>query len=580
MVNARVVALRTLNYLRATHLPTYVALRALLESTSQQKFEQTMEAIVEQVAIRKRSRTLELRRFKSFEQGKYFYREYFVPSPSEALADSYAIDRLHVSEVLPRNAEVFSYRYPPDRTYGRNFEHFSAGYRERNRSIAHAISQFGGVAVVADMKSCYPSINGGNAVSSLLDAVSASSLSARDSAIIRSSAERALVSSECGSGLRVGSEMSHALANVYLDMLDRRMRKRYAGRYFRYVDDIVIVVDRPQVDEALAFLDEGLATLGLTRNHDKDAVADESEWGQYKLVGRRSLSGAGDCLAALKFRLKLFLARNPGGLLGLELALKEHGVFLPLQQLRQGSEDRLWRERVSDFLKQGWRVVLAYRFDGLAEVVGAAVACRREILDLLDQALLSSVWGRPGTVVRRWQVQTAKFAINRALYFASMSDLQRVAAFADSVPELAETSGVVRALMGDVSRLVLMSGPAVAAATQLMALRGIRPPEETGALSLLAGDIVSADLEAHLSLRGFGSFAFDASNRSDDLMGLGSLAGRSQSHVRSASLGYGAEVASLVGGISQSRLSEIAGSRFASREDVVLDALSLSSYLS
>lgn len=579
MVRNRVIALRTLNYLRATHLPTYVALRLLLESTAQTRLGGVLDGIIDQAAIRRSQRTIKLRRFKSIDEGRFRYRDYFVSSPSEALSDSYALERLYAAGALVRSADVYSYRPPPTRDYGRNFEHFSVGYKERNESIASALKRYGGIALVTDVKSCYPSIPGERAVDALLEKMAGVSIEPRDSVIVRASAERAVEPDANGrAGLRVGLEFSHALANTYLMSLDASVGRKYSGRYFRYVDDIVLVVDPSEVSEALGFLDQGLESLGLKRNHDKDATADEREWGEYRLVGARSLSGASDCLASLKFRLKLFLARNPSRISDLAKTFEDKGIYLPLDQLLHGAENRAWRERVADLFAQGWRVLLQYRFDEFDDVVSAAVSCRAQVLSLMDEAVERGISGSSGSVPRRWRVQAARFAINRSLYFADRSSLNRIIEFSAAIPELAETHAVCQSLIGNISHLIFTSGPAVAAATQLMALRGVDLPEETAELSLIAGDAISADLEAHAALRGLGSFDFDVTHRSPDLRGLVALSRRLP--FETSPFGYGSEVASLACNVSQSRLAEVAATRFTSREEVVLDALSLGNYLS
>lgn len=577
MVSSRVIALRTLNYFRSMHLPSYVALRILLESTDESRFDEVLSGLIDQATLRKTSRMIHLKRYKAIEGSRYLYRDYFVPSPSEALADSFAIAALHSSGVLKRKADVYSYRPPPSDDYGRNFEHFASGYRQRNIEVSARIKATGGVAVVADLKSFYPSISGRRALELLLERLDRSSAPKRSVAIVQASAERALMKEEGGAGgLRVGAELSHALANVYLTKLDERMRTQFPGSYFRYVDDTVLVVQPSQVSAALSMMDEVLEGLKLKRNVDKDAVADAEEWEMFSQVGKAGLNG-GDCLAHLKFRLKLFLARNPEGFDELSRRLDSNGIYLPLKQLRQGAFDRHWRDRVSDFFRQGWKVALRYRFDTIQGVVGAALACRAEILRLLQIELERGISGALSSVARRWRIQSARFSINRAIYFADDSVLGEIAIFTGAIPELKEIHAVANALIGNFEQLIFTPGPAVAAAAQLMSLRGLRPPSEVGALSLLAGDVISSDLEAHFALRGLGSFDLDAGVRSDDLRGLISFSRRDSAAVFGNRLGYGAEVSALARGRSFEQLADIASTRFSSQEDVVLDALSLSS---
>lgn len=578
MVSAEITSLRALNYLRATHLPSYVALRCLMQTTAPGRFESILETIVTQATIRRHPRVLNLRRFKALENDRYIYRSYFVPAPSAALADAYALGVLHNTQVVKRYSDVFSYRPPPSPSYRRNYEHFSSGYKERNHAVATALVDNELVAVVTDIKSFYPSISANVAVNSLMSRCSALGvISGRDLAIVQACAERSALLEGEGGGLGIGMEMSHALANQYLLDADHILRNHFPSRYFRYVDDIVLVVKRSEVRSALSFLDETLANLGLERNPDKDCISDRSEWSLFEMIGKRSSNESGDCLANLKFRIKLFLARNPDSLVDLREGLQSGNVHLPLDQLMQGASELSWRLRVSDFLRRGWKVLLRYRFDSLGDVLAAAFECRSEVLGVLSRNLENGVAEEIGLVARRWRIQALRFSINRAFYFADDPMLRRIASFAGVIPELAETRAVCEALVGDCTRLVHMPGPAVAATTQLMALRGLKASANFESLSLFAGLDMSADLEAHLGLRELGSFSTDVSNRDTDLLALIGLARRQRFRRVEDQFGYGSEVQALAANFSSNQLSEMARTRFLSQEDVVLDALSLDS---
>lgn len=571
-----VLILRALNYLRSTHLPSYVALRMLLESVDPRRSKSIVDALIMQATIRKQDRVLELQRFKSHDGSKATYRNYFVPSPSGALADAQALGLLHEANALERHADIFSYRPPPSRGYGRNFEYFADGYRERNDAIAAALAADNKVAVITDIANFYPSIDGESALQKLLERLASTGLATtRDSRIVEAAARRA-ISDEIG-GLRVGMEMSHALASVYLNSLDDSMRAKFPSRYFRYVDDVVIVASPIEIDGALAALDNELALLGLKRNPRKDAIADNAEWGGYRAATKRSMTGGVDCLRQLKFRVKLFLSRHPNLLSQLGEVFESRNIYLPLDQLMSASADVGWRRRVLEFIRNDWRVVLDYRFDRLEDVVSAAVECRAEILNLLGVVLARGVTGDAGAIARRWHVQSARFAINRALYFVDQSDLASIIEFTKGADELFEARVVCEALSGNFAGLALTPGPAVAAGTQLLSLRRTDVPDDVAAISLFGGSQVAADFEAHLSLRGLSTAFGDTADWPDDLRGLIALTRNERVELRNRMPRYGAEVSSLAINYSSNRAKEIAKTRFMSTESVVLDALSLDS---
>lgn len=578
MTDVDILVLRALNQLRTTHLPSYVALRMLLESSAQNRYASIIDAVITQATIRKKDRILELRRFKSTDGTKLEYRKFFVPSPSSALADSYALSCLHEKGVLKRYGDVFSYRPPPSRDYGRSFEHFAEGYRERNDLIASALAASSdSVAIVTDIANFYPSIDGEKAVRKLVDAMKqVGSLTSRQIKVAEAAALRA-VSVEEG-GLRVGLDMSHALASLYLTEFDQELRGSFPGRYFRYVDDVVIVVPPSDAEGALVALDRQLELLGLKRNSKKDAIADSAEWSGYLSAVKRSMPGNGvDCLRQLKFRIKLFLARHPEQVAQLDVALRSSGVYLPIEQLFHGSRELGWRQRVVEFVRGGWKVVHRHRFERLDDIVLAAARCRDEMLELLSAVMSRGITGESGSVARRWQVQGARFAINRALYFADSMNLRALIAFTEGVGELAEANAVCRALTGDFSKLALTPGPAVAAGTQLLALRGESVSEAAVALSYLGGAEVAADFEAHLSLRGLATPPAPTDGWPDDLRGLVALARSAHMDRGLRASRYGEEVSALAANYPPARAQAIAKTRFMVAESVVLDALSLDS---
>lgn len=571
-----VLILRALNYLRSTHLPSYVALRMLLESADPRRLGSIVDALIMQATFRKQYRLLELKRFKSHDGTKATYRNYYVPSPSGALADTYALGILHDAGVLQRHADVFSYRPPLSKSYGRNFEYFAEGYRERNELIASALESSGSVAVVTDISNFYPSVDGESALLKLLDCFKRTGLAAsRDLKVVEAAARRS-ISDETG-GLRIGMEMSHVLASVYLGSLDATMRVQFPSRYFRYVDDIVLVVSSREVDGALAALDGQLDLLKLKRNPQKDAISDMAEWGGYRSARTQSMTGGGDCLRELKFRVKLLLARRPNLASELEESFQSRSIYLPIDQLMAASRDVGWRLKVIEFFKKNWRVVLKYRFDRIEDVVAASAECRTEILALLSLVISRGITGNPGAVARRWQIQSARFAINRALYFADKSDLASIIQFTQGVDELFEARAVCEALNGNFSGIALTPGPAVAAGAQLLSLRRMNVPDDVVAISLFGGLEVSADFEAHLSLRGVGSPFSNTTNWPDDLRGLLALARNERIELMGRIPRYGAEVSSLATNFPSGSEREIAKTRFMSAESVVLDALSLDS---
>ena len=576
MVDLNSTVIRTLNYLRGVHLPTYVALRLMLDRVEPSELDRFINAVVTQATIRKVPRVLGLKRFKAVVGGEHVYRNYSVPSPTSALADTYAISILHSRKVVDRRAFVYSYRRP-DEGASRTFEHFSIGYKERNEAIGRALGDEALVAVVIDIRNFYPSVDAANVLEILGRRLSATgAITARDRSVIMGSAERACVQARGrGGGLRVGPEMSHILADISLENVDSILSGAFGGRYFRYVDDIVVVVPKSEAATARKFVGSVVEEAGHSISEEKDCVAEARDWLGYMAVSRRLQSRSSIALNNFKFRAKLFLAKRPPDAEALRVALRDSGVFLPVDQLLDASRQKAWRYRVSSLFSKNWRVVAEHWHDSLTDVVAAGLDCRRHVIGEVDRLLEERAGTEEAMVARKWRIQDARMAINRALYFADDGTLKKIHSYTSAAPELAETAAVCMALLGDSSQVIKMPGPAVAAFSQVAGIRGASFPSLTN-LGGIVDDAVMADISAHFALRG-GRYGTPVLDLDSDSQGLVAMAQGSFDVRRLAQAGgYGSEVAALAVRSSIQERVHAASTRFSLSEDVVLDALSLS----
>jgi len=183
-----------------------------------------------------------------------------------------------------------------------------SGYKRRNRAIAAAFRRYPArIAVVTDIRRFYPSIR-----HDLLRDRFYSALDQSDVAVpIRDTAGMLLhhiTAHFKGRGIATGPEFSHTLANVLLAQADRDLETRYPQSYFRYVDEIILVVDRRDQNSASQRIAAVLGDLGLELNADKTDVVSSEEWlghgPPYRPASRKSFQ-------ALVFRLKLYIALRP-----------------------------------------------------------------------------------------------------------------------------------------------------------------------------------------------------------------------------------------------------------------------------
>lgn len=133
------LAVRALQATRRLHLPTYIAIRYLVDSV----FGSAESAWIETTLPRKYPRR-SLPRFQSVmrfkklnENGKPEYREFTVPSPSTALTEALVLSHIGRSGGFAKSSSVYSYLWPIRQDKSPfSFEHYVNGYKSRNSDIA------------------------------------------------------------------------------------------------------------------------------------------------------------------------------------------------------------------------------------------------------------------------------------------------------------------------------------------------------------------------------------------------------------------------------------------------------------
>ena len=381
-----------------------------------------------------------------------------------SLAEAITLSELATTAPFRKSNRVFSHLWPRSPDYPYNFQYYLSGYKRRNRAIAAAFRRYPArIAVVTDIRRFYPSIR-----HDLLRDRFYSALDQSDVAVpVRDTAGMLLhhiTAHFKGRGIATGPEFSHTLANVLLAQADRDLETRYPQSYFRYVDEIILVVDRRDQNSASQRIAAVLGDLGLELNADKTDVVSSEEWlghgPPYRPASRKSFQ-------ALVFRLKLYIALRPHRFGELSSAFAAEGFNIPLGRIRTASTAGRFRKAVELYHQRGWKVVLEALLDTPASLARSAHQLRVNFLSRLSS--LAAVAVPDGPTRRRWHVNRIRFLTNRLLYLAPISEWGLISEAISDLPEFADTNALLRLLRsGDVSTLLNMPGPAVTAAASLL----------------------------------------------------------------------------------------------------------------
>ncbi|WP_080762256.1 RNA-directed DNA polymerase [Chromobacterium violaceum] len=271
---ANYIIRRPVNSLKKIFTPSYLG--AKIKSISSNY---NLGKIIE-LSIRKRLHSsedwnyYEFHTFKGIsEEGRLEYRTCLAPSPSTSAAEAYILNYTSQHNHHKKIDNIYSYiRTEPESNF--NYKHYLEKYNERNEDILKALKENDKKCVVFfDIKNFYSSID----QPILLEKIRLDKFfSASENKFIINFIEKQLKNSP--SGVPIGTEISHVLADIYLNDIDTKLSEIFGKSYFRYVDDISIVCAPEEISAIRNHIKSMLNDIHLTLNEEKFEKLTLASW--------------------------------------------------------------------------------------------------------------------------------------------------------------------------------------------------------------------------------------------------------------------------------------------------------------
>ncbi len=474
-MDATLLITRALNQLPRQYVPSYLGLRVFAESTSKElRNDWTVGYVDRRSVTRRRQAYWKYSGLKGQdEQGKLEYRHFVVGSPTTLLAECRLISMLSQWPQFARHPAVYSYLWPSYGKGGHLFAHFFYGYRLRERHVAEAVRQSPDhTCIILDLKNFYPSVDKDKALRRFRERVSKAEATNSEKDTANFLVEQLLSFPE--SGLPVGPPLSHVLANVVLENVDREMAKLYPARYFRYVDDVVIVVEASKVEAALRQFRALVVAEGLAVNESKTDFVAANQWNAH--VARREKSVTTDTFGSLIRRLQVYCASSPENWMATRDLFKSAGFSLPFSRLQSvATYGRFRRFLKILFHRSKWDQKLTYIFESPESLLKSAIEIRDKFLENAKRIAVEEI-PQPG-MVRRWRTSEIRFTFARLMYLLPFSEYGELLRLLPQVAECAELRVILTALRtGDASELLLRPGASVDTFAQLWKEHGVGVP--------------------------------------------------------------------------------------------------------
>lgn len=562
----QILLIRALNSTRQLYFPSYVGLRLIGSQLASGENEYL------QKLVRRRLVAGDAWRFKAFKLYKgsiqttagyeHQYRDCLAPSPLTAIAEAFILKALAESPAFQVSPRVYSYHWPPSIRSGVSYRYFFDGYKKRNHEIATALTVPNQVAVVTDLKQFYPSANKEKALLALEKQLSQfGKQSGLASGTILDFFTQVLATGK--EGIPIGPASSHVLGQLIMRDVDSQLTHRYGDKYFRYVDDIVVVCDAGKADAVKQDLKDCIEQHGFSINADKTIVTTGVEWQHH--IQRSDVSDE-DNLRLLSSDLAAYLAFHPDCADDLKTMFSNEGLCIPVSRLlslsqynrfryflRRKKSFGLYFAKNTDFLQRGLKLKAAYE-KTLSEYINAPTESSANL--------------------RRWQVQRTRRVINSLFYLRRFDEWEQQMNAFDAFPELVEQRALATALnYRTVNPILPFYGSGPAAFSELWTEHG----EGSASLYPPQSEFNIAEIDGLITLRLYGIVSADElqlPTNSKDLRLLGVV--KKLSSVRSIpDLSFDDEFESLSLGSSEQEISKLARTRYSLDEGSILEALSL-----
>ena len=333
---AGILSVRAVNEYRRRDTLAYLGLRLYLDNAAACTDDWAQEIAVNSILRRSNPIYFRTSHFKEMSGGgSPEHRSIFLPSATEALAEAVLLRECSRRGRAFRNPPVaFSYRLKAGDDRRGLFEHYMRGIRDRQHRISDACEGCpDGVIRYADIRKFYPSISTELAAKAWHTCSESGQLPIQ----FRNLGEKLIVDQSRvlgveSRGILTGPMFSHLLGNLVLRRIDEEFGANPLVKYFRYVDDIILVGERDAVRLSLEALRNRLAEQQLELHDDESPKSYGVSTGDW-LEGRRDFDQnvRADSWPSLICDLKHFLLVNPDLTGALQLAFRAESFRLPVR---------------------------------------------------------------------------------------------------------------------------------------------------------------------------------------------------------------------------------------------------------
>lgn len=470
-----VLALRTVNQYRNRDILVYLGLRYYLSNQCARRDIWARDVASHLLLTRAKPVYFQSHHFKEkLPDGDIAHRDIFLPGANESYAEAALLAECEKYRSFKSHQSVFSYRLAEAGDTQGVYKPYFPGLQERHQKIADACRrnpQF--IVRYTDIKKFYPSISAATARDAWVSACKASQLPTKYHDLgLKMLADHAATSLESshGNGLLTGPMFSHLVANLVFRKIDEEMSSLFYGRYFRYVDDVVLVGTNAQISKGRELLSSRLQEMGLdlhSPGDGKDFDVSASAW----MEGEADFDdGSSSGWMSFVRGLKHCLVFQPSSIGALSVMFSDAGFRIPVPNYNVAVSDAGYQQRLTDSIhRHPWLLKTIFKQATPEQLLLTAKSLRYKYTKELE--VLFECGAGLANYERKRVIPKIRYLAGRLIYLGRAEDLSRFSIALEEYPELHVLSQTMSCVVSrDVTRLLELGNNAVQSAAQVLKL--------------------------------------------------------------------------------------------------------------
>lgn len=471
-----ILSVRAINQYRRRDVLSYLGLRYYLQNLASRTDQWAEQVAVDLVLTRTVASYFHAYHFKeTTDTGIIEHRAIFLPGANEALAEAALLKECANRGYAFGNPScVFSYELNHGSSRSGVFRNYMDGIRARQQAVAKACDATpNGIVLYTDIKRFYPSIRSDLAMQVWRRQSDIGNLPGRYRDLGEKLITEYSMAGNAGEhSILTGPMFSHLLGNLVLREIDDSAAK-LPVKYFRYVDDIILVGSSDAVVQSLGILRSRFGDLGLILHNEsssKNIKVPTREW----LRGRNDFQDPPQRTHWLNLirDLKRFLLLNPRERENLQEAFRNEGIRIPIRDYSNAVLERSFLEGIGHLIKKPW-----FRWRAQAVSIQSLLYQAKELRKKYEGEFrtLTANAGMLSRFERKRRIPKLRYRAGRLIYLAPDSLLESLCRLAHEFPELHFHAQVMDAVArGNVDRLLPMGSNAAQAAAQPLRAAGRR----------------------------------------------------------------------------------------------------------